>query len=109
MPLKLIINEGILDACCDEKPTESIGHTPDNAHDSRCKPAFDWSNTNLYAYYELTRIELFNLCSLFMEHDLEILKSMRPDIFSQKGINDIYNNIVNVLSMAAIRTVKVKN
>lgn len=70
---------------------------------------FDWENSPKSNYYNLTRIEMYSLCNLFLNSDLAVLKSVRPDIFSQRGLNDIYRNIVHVLYNASLKTIKSKN
>jgi len=57
--------------------------------DPVCIPIFGWLNTNLLSYYEMTGSEFVNLACLFNVPDLSVLKNIRPDIFTQEGVNDI--------------------
>ena len=59
-------------------------------------------------YQEYTRTELFNLLNLFMQSNDDVLADTRPDIMCKAGINDIYRNIVHVLSNGAKLYVPVK-
>jgi hypothetical protein len=50
-----------------------------------------------------------SLSNLFLNSDITALKHNRPDIFSQNGINDIYQNVIHVLYNASFKTNKIKS
>ena len=65
----------------------------------------DWNSSNTAAYYEFTRKEFFNLHALFQTSNLNDLYKLRPDIFSERGITNIYENIVHTLKNCALKTI----
>jgi hypothetical protein len=101
LPVKLELDKKVIDFCRDN--TVNIK----SLSSAQCSNALllDWSNSNVSAYYELTRCELLSLNALFSECNIDSLKLKRPDIFTQTGINDIYRNIIHVLMDCSFKTI----
>src|SRR5690349_21342753 len=90
---------------CKQTTNVDIRHRMVKSDNNYVNVLFDWENSSKAEYYNLTIIELNGLCNLFLNSDLKALKSVRPDIFSQNGLNDIYRNVVHVLYNASLKTI----
>ena len=72
------------------------------------KKLFDWESGNKIAYYEATRISLAELSQLFTNLSFDDLRHARPDIFTENGINTIYENLIHALFNASLSCFKIK-
>ena len=106
LPLLMKLERSITDACRSNNSPAVNNISSQNAAPIQ---TLDWSKSNLALYYELTRVELYTLHCLFGSMPLDELQSSRPDFFSQKGINDIYRNIVHTLLNCSTNSVPYKN
>ena len=107
VPIVLKLDRSIFELCKQNISAENR-FKKINECDSYKNNLLDWENSSKSDYYNLTRCEFNSLCNLFLNSDLTALKTVRPDIFSQNGINDIYRNIVHVLYNASLKTIKSK-
>ena len=109
-PIVLTLNNSIYDLCKENIRVENRRrNNVTDKSDIYENILFDWESSSKSDYYNLTRVELNSLCSLFLNSDLTALKSVRPDIFSQNGLNDIYRNVVHFLYNSSLRTIKSKS
>ena len=109
-PIVLTLDNGIYDLCKQNINVENKNRvTITDKFDSHVNVLFDWEKCYKSDYYNSTRIGMDSLCNLFLNSDLTALKRIRSDIFSQKGINDIYRNVVHALYNASLKTINSKN
>ena len=110
IPIVLNIDSVIYDLC-KQNNNLATRHGPSvvEKHDKYENVVFDWENSTKSDYYNLTRDELSSLSNLFLISDINILFNLRPDIFTQNGLNNIYRNIVHALFNASLKTIKIKS
>ena len=73
------------------------------------KANLNWAKADAVSYQEFTRIDLDMVHSVLAYNSIDDLCHIRPDLFTQTGINNVYNNIIHVLINAAFKTVPLKN
>jgi len=109
IPIILTLDKCIFDLCKQDISAQYSHRVNVTVNSDRYENVLlDWENSSKRDYYELTRNEMSTLCDLFLNSDLLALKSLRPDIFSQNGLNDIYRNVVHVLYNSSLKTIRNK-
>ena len=85
----------------------SIGNkcTVTNNCAKNIKNRLDWENSDKMDYKYQTGRKLSTLISLMKEPNVVSLSRCMPEIFSQTGINFIYNSIVSALDSSAQETI----
>jgi len=71
--------------------------------------SLNWAKGNLPQYYDLIRVEFTQLYNILTTYSIQDLYKVRPDLLNQKGINDVYRNIVHTLSNTANKLIPFKD
>ena len=109
LPIKLSMHYKYFNKCIEfqDKPVAE----PLNVN-KECPPVhrlkFDWRKADTGAYQESVRIGLFQLHKLLSSHDMIELQLLRPDLFTQRGLNNLYRNLVHILTNSAINSVPLR-
>jgi exonuclease III len=101
LPVKLVLNNSIVNVIERFEVTSCSTASHNNAT-TPINFNFDWSKADTRSFYDYTRTELRSLQSMLSGTTIDELKTCRPDLFTQSGINDIYRNVVHILLNASL-------
>ena len=73
------------------------------------KLSFCWDRNYTSLYYEATRDNLSNLHQLLNSCSIDSLKNSRPDLFTVKGLDTIYKNLVHSLLNTSLASVPLRD
>lgn len=79
-----------------------------SAVNNNCRVTFDWAKGNLPLYYESTRSEFYPMFTTLSHYKVADLELVRPDLFAQKGIDCIFNNLCHSLLRCAEKSLPLK-